>query len=290
MLAAIAGLGLGVLAIYVDVASWDEPTRKFARSGAFVFWVALLSLQTMVWTLALPLLVATFRRHWRQRAPGSAHREVVPSAVVLALLVGALVVVPRVTGKLPSFIPYHHLKIDTLTGLALVVGLIAAMSMWLIRGRAEALAEKDSFVKADVEKYLTLRTDLEWLLVFLGGVIGLAVLSSAALRHLALIYDQTIDFPAESVVLYGLVLSLLVALTYVPTFTTLHGVGQRIRDSAAPLPGPEDTEIDRKVAKRKTLDELLGLKVSASASFRAGVAILSPLLGALTSLLPRLGG
>jgi hypothetical protein len=48
--------------------------------------------------------------------------------------------------------------------------------------------------------------------------------------------------------------------------------------------------LEARLAKRKALDELLKLQISASASFRAGVAILSPLLASLTSLLPGLGG
>ncbi len=48
--------------------------------------------------------------------------------------------------------------------------------------------------------------------------------------------------------------------------------------------------LEARLAKRKALDELLKLQISANASFRASVAILSPLLGSLTSLLPRLSG
>ncbi len=289
MLAGVFGISLGLFAIYVDFGSWDQPTRDFASSGAFLFWVALLSAQTMLWTVALAPLLTTFRRHWRAREPQSLRREVIPSAVILASFVAALVILPRAGGKLPEIIPHHHLKIDILTAVALVVALVAATSIWLIRGRAEALGRKKTFAKNDLNSYLGLRSDLDGLLAFLGAVIGLAVLASAALRHLSLLYDETIDFPAESVVLYGLVLSLLVAFIYLPTFLTVQRAGEHIRNSVQDLPAPDDTELDSKLARRKTLDELLGLQVSASGSFRVGVAILSPLLGALTSLLPKLG-
>jgi hypothetical protein len=163
MLAAVVGLSIGVLAIYIDARFWDRETREFARSGSFVFWVALLALQTMAWTVALPPLTGTFRRHWEKREPGSVCREVLPSAVTLTLLVATLVI------------------------------------------------------------------------------------------------------------------------------ATVHTVGARIRDQIVPLPAPDASDLSEQVSKRKTLNEILGLQISASASFRAGVAILSPLLGALTSLLPKLG-
>ena len=44
------------------------------------------------------------------------------------------------------------------------------------------------------------------LLAFLGAVIGLAVLATAALRHVVLLKKSDADFTAESVVLYGFVL------------------------------------------------------------------------------------
>jgi hypothetical protein len=143
---------------------------------------------------------------------------------------------------------------------------------------------------------LGLRTDVEWLLGFLGAVIGLAVLASAELQHVIRAYykflgfDKKTEFSAEGVILYGLVLSLLVALIYLPTFGTLQRTGTRIRDSVEGLPEPADPMLEARLAKRKALDELLSLQISASASFRVSIAILSPLLGSLTSLLPRLGG
>jgi hypothetical protein len=123
-------------------------------------------------------------------------------------------------------------------------------------------------------------------------VIGLAVLASAELRHvyLSVPHKKQADFGPQGAVLYGLVLSFLVALIYLPTFATLQRTGARIRDSVEGLPEPSDPMLEARLAKRKTLDELLKLQISASASFRAGVAILSPLLASLASLLPRLGG
>jgi hypothetical protein len=63
-----------------------------------------------------------------------------------------------------------------------------------------------------------------------------------------------------------------------------------LRDGVAPLPEPTSDQLEAQLQKRAALDDLLGLRVSASASFKAGVAILSPLLASLTSLLPKLGG
>jgi hypothetical protein len=123
------------------------------------------------------------------------------------------------------------------------------MTIWLIRGRAEALASSPTVTKSEL--YLGLRADLEWLLGFLGAVIGLAVLAGAELRHV-LSFDKKADFGAEGTVLYGLVLSLLVALIYLPTFATLQRTGIRIRDSVEGLPEPGDPMLEARLAKRKS--------------------------------------
>lgn len=299
MLAAVAGLALGAGIVYIDAGSWNEPTRTFAKSSAVQFWIGLLAAQTMLWTLALPPLLAQFRRQWATRRQGALRREVAPSALVLSGLVAALLVGPRLTTELPDFMPHRALKVDVLTGLALIVALLASMSIWLIRSQAEALRAAQPITSDTLETFGRLRSELERLLAFLGLVIGLAVLASAALRHVALLANKNphfalpdkkqVDFSADSVVLYGLVLSLILALVYLPTYVTLQQTGERLRDRIQSLPGPEDPHFEARLAKRKAVDDLLGLQLSASASFRAGVFILSPLLGSLTSLLPKLG-
>ena len=69
-----------------------------------------------------------------------------------------------------------------LTALAFLVALVAAMSIWLIRGRAEALGSHPLLTGSGLLTYIRLRADLE-LLACLGAVVGLAVFASAALRR-----------------------------------------------------------------------------------------------------------
>jgi hypothetical protein len=290
MLAAVGGLGLGVLIVCFDYSSWSHQARAFTRSAPFLLWLTLICAQTMLWALALPPLVGTFRRHWRARTPTSVLGEVVPSALVLTILAATPSLVPHLSAAVPEFIPHLHTKILTLAALGLLVAVIASMAIWLIRGRAEALGSSPTITRSELQTYLRLRADLEWLLGFLGAVIGLAVLAYAELRHVYLSFDKKADVGAERIVLYGLVLSLQVALIYLPTFATVQRTGTRIRDSVEGLPEPGDPMLEARLAKRKALDDLLRLQISASTSFRMSVAILSPLLGSLTSLLPRLGG
>jgi tetrahydromethanopterin S-methyltransferase subunit G len=299
MATAIAGGLIGVAIVLVWEPDWRDYQKGLADSGPFVLWVALTVAQAMLWAAALPSLVVILLRHWRNRQPDSVWREVVPSAVVFVLVLVAFALIPHYTHTLhtvPSkLIPGVALRIGVLTALAGLVALVAAISIWLIRGRLEALEAGRKLTGAELRTYLRLRSDLERLLGFLGAVIGLAVLTVAALRQVVVhVYNHRVDpnqkFPPEVLILYGIVLTLIVALVYLPTWATLQRTGSLLRDGVAPLPEPTSDQLEAQLQKRAALDDLLGLRVSASASFKAGVAILSPLLASLTSLLPKLGG
>jgi hypothetical protein len=313
MASAIAGGLIGAAIVLVWEPDWSVTQKSLADSGPFVLWVALTVAQTMLWVAALPWLVVTLRRHWHNRQPDSVWREVAPSAVVFALALVAFGVIPRFTRTLHTapedLIPGLPYRIGVLTGFAGVVTLVAAISIWLIRGRVEVLEARRKLTGAELRTYLRLRSDLERLLGFLGAVIGLGVLTVAALRQVVVQeYDHhklrpvklpivkhpperipPVHFPPEILILYGVVLTLIVALVYLPTWGTMQQTGSLLRDGVAPMPEPTSDQLEAQLQKRAALDELLGLRVSASTSFKAGVAILSPLLASLTSLLPKLG-
>jgi hypothetical protein len=241
----------------------------------------------MLWAVASPSLVVTLRRHWRDRQRSSVRREVVPSAAAFAVLLVAFAVLPRHTRTLhtvpPDLIPNVSMRITALTTLAGLIAFVAAISIWLIRGRAEVLATGRKLTGAELRTYLRLRSDLERLLGYLGAVIGLAVLTTAALRRVVAQAYGDDQFPPEILILYGIVLTLIVALVYLPTWATMQRTGSLLRDGVAPLPEPASDQFEAQLRKRSALDDLLGLRVSASVSFKAGVAILSPLLASLTS-------
>ena len=290
----VVGAAIAPAVLFADRHSWSPDQRDFARTSSFALWGGLLSAETLLWMLSAYPLWLTFRVHLRNRG-ANLRSEVLPSALALVAIMVMLVIGPRLFwGVSPAFVPHLPVKIDVLTALALSTALLAAMSIWLIRGRAETLAGRESYSRRGVEEYLSLRRDLDLLLVYLGTVIGLAVLASAALRHLILVYDQSQgksgNEAPELVVAYGLTLSLILALVYLPTLLTVRASGEQIRDTIQAMPEPSDDDLEKKLSKRDTLAKLLHLDISATTAFRAGVAILTPLLTSLTSLIPKLGG
>lgn len=285
MLAALLGAGIGAAVLVADWWTWPGGTwTTLGHSSPFVLWAALICAQTTLWTLAAAPVWSMLQRN---RAGWNGHRaEIVGSGLLLVACVGAMVGITNLTGPVPSVFPHQHVKVWSLTGVALVLALGVAATIWLIRGRLDEIRSGEG--NREVQLFIQFRSELERLLGILGAIVGLAVLATAALRQVVL--ELGASFPPDYPILYGLILSLVVALAYLPTYLALLQAGSDLRDRAAPLRGPGESDFEAVIAKRKTLTELLGLDISASTSFRVGATILSPLFAALVSLLPKLGG
>jgi hypothetical protein len=94
-----------------------------------------------------------------------------------------------------------------------------------------------------------------------------------------------IAFPSEFVLMFGLYYSALIALAYAPSYLALQAAGQRLLDANCPIPAPDTPTFVPDLERRTTLEGLLQLNVAASATFKSGVAILTPLFGSLVGLL-----
>lgn len=284
---ALAGAALGPLILLGDLPAWDEGHRDVARTGPFALWAVAIGLQSMTWALALPAIRAIARR-WRTReAARSRELRFATGAVVLVAVL--LAVTPALVQEIPETIPNRPLKTGLLNLIAFTVAAYAARAMWFAVAQLRTLPSGGAGDLDAVQRHRRLRADLETLLAILGILVSLAVIASAALRGLTISVDPDTALPAEAVISYGILLSVLLALIYVPAYLTLLGAGRALQDQLAPLLSVEHPGFTQRLDLRDRLGALLGLDVSATVSFRAGVAIVSPLLGSLTTLLPDLG-
>jgi hypothetical protein len=209
-----------------------------------------------------------------------------------------------------------------------VIGFLAIAAMWLTGVGFENLGRRTQ-APSRVSRFLDLRSDLTGMLAVAGVLIGLATLSSGALRAAVLaandegIYRQKtiaclqervdrdeqaaspqppvrarfdeliarypdckpLQFDEQYVLAYGLLFSGLLAIAFAPSFLSMREAGARLRDDVYPLPDPDDSTFFDAVENRRKLDDLLQTGLSATATFKAGVAILTPLVASLVSTL-----
>ena len=132
---------------------------------------------------------------------------------------------------------------------------------------------------------LHLKQQLQKVLWILGAMIGAITLSAGALRNALLAWDPKISFPEEIVLVYGAYFTIVLALTYVPTFMELQSEGQRLRDEEFPAVPPEDPSFADRQGRRQSIDSALELEVGALTKLKTTMAVFAPLASGLVSIL-----
>ena len=120
-----------------------------------------------------------------------------------------------------------------------------------------------------------------------GGVIGLTILATGALRN-TLISIEVLPketFPPEMVLAYGAYFTIILALVYLPAYNALRSVGLQICEALLPFPALEADAFGKWYSARKNFESFLQLEVTAWQNAQTSLAIFAPLLGGAISLL-----
>ena len=138
---------------------------------------------------------------------------------------------------------------------------------------------------AVAEQLLGLQENLQWFMSVLGAMVALGTLATGALRNAVLAVEAVnpSEYPSVLVLIYGAYYTMLVALTYIPVYTSLQAAGKGLQDAFFPLPAPDAESWQSVYSKRKTLGEVLKLQVTGGQDLRASIAILSPLVSGIIS-------
>jgi hypothetical protein len=282
------GGAVGAAVIYID---WPFPQSAdpFTKTGPFFLWLFLLCAQTALWALALIPIVESLRVLWRFGESNWGRVALSAGSLALALLLVS-VAGWRVREAFPyEFpLPYGQEKLRMMAAIGGAVAISAGLGMALVHAGLTRLARDDVSSEdardQGISDLLLLREHLQRLLAIEGAIIGAAVLATAALRNAVLAYSSTQPFPRELVLMYGGAFSIVLALFWAPIYGLLLTVGARIRDSAVGERGADEPWADWH-DRRVSFEDVIGLKTTASASFRSAVAILTPLGSALLGLL-----
>jgi len=199
------------------------------------------------------------------------------------IVLSAAVDVVRYSTQVRSPLPGHFGKVTVVTWLGTLVALVAVAGIVRV-GRAAWSLEVEGRGAPALEAYLELRSHLRQFLLIAGAVVAGAVLAAGALQSAADGYRNQMGRP-ESVLLYGLFLSTLLAAAYAPAFGELRKAGERVLEELEPSPGPGDRDWPLGTPRRRELRAHLELDAGFVESLRVGVAVLAPLASGLVSLL-----
>jgi hypothetical protein len=287
-----AAFGAGVL--YVD---WPFPDKAdaFTSTGEYALWLFLFAAQTALWALAILPVAASLSALWRFGENN--WRRVIVSTGSLAVALLLIAVGTRfISTSFPEInypLPSHGVKLTIIAVIGSAIAIAGGLGMALVHTGLAQIARDDLTSEGTrdtaIPDVFLLGEHLQRLLVIEGAIIGAAVLATAALRNAVLAYGEkpgaeATSFPPEYVLVYGAAFSVLLALVWAPIYSLLTAVAASLRDAAVGGRAANESWTDWH-ERRKEFDDFLSVQATAGASFRSGVAILTPLASGLLGLL-----
>lgn len=290
-------LGLGAL----------EHSRAFWGSKDARLWHLLLALQPSLWLCSVAVAwreLSSFKLSLRPRR-GSRHRLGLTVCTVLVLFMAAIpMLLPLYSGKslLPenaaalTGMPHFDLKVFIVSGLGTLVATLHALGILCVyarlidwrRGEAPASAEgRARRLKRDTRRYQQLRSQMRLFLGSAALIIGMAMLSTGALRNLLNHgpAGSTEVYPASLAMSYGLHFTALLAAIYLPAQRTLSAMGGRLADQLLSQSLGQRTRWKEWVDEQRAVRAHLGLEDNALAILKDGISVLAPLVASLSSLM-----
>ncbi len=263
------GALIGVAIYFYGTPSSPE-SEAFISSPAFITWMFVNEVLLALYPIVLLFLWPAFRQL------GHLILRYFWGLLAISVLLLALFMLPTVLGQRiisgkPLPLEYASTKIFVL----MTVGSISE------KFKEMTLSEED------IQTYICYRDYLQRFLLALGVLLGIFILTGAALRKAFIATGAaSVDtYPQIYLLLVGAYYTLLIALVYFPTYTTLVATGNNILEHYFALPAPDASSWNDVNTKRKAFEELLELKVTGEQRFLTNITILAPFVGSIFSLL-----
>ncbi len=169
----------------------------------------------------------------------------------------------------------------------------ALLTMW----RAWRTAAHPMLLRLDqgasdaVRVLATVRWALATALGAVGGLVSIGVFATGAQRQAWISYAGKPDaYPSEFVVVTGLLLTVFLAMNFIPGWTRWRSAALHELDVRLPAAYPPQPEWKERVAERETYGQLLRLPQDLRDIATSSVVVLGPLLSAAASLFLPGGG
>lgn len=258
--------------------------KKFSGTGQFRLWLFLIATQTAIWGIGAATLLSRRVLDTLDGLWSEGRRAVIATVLAAALPLYGFVLGVVLTSPVTDPLPGHRWKLFVLQAIGTAIALVGVAEFALVKVGLQSQATGGT--SADVARYLELRSLLQRVLAVEGAILAAAVLAAGALRNAVIAFtDHESSYPREYIFIVGAYFTLVLALLYGPVYRKLLDVGNANLDAACPPVEPASPEWLATNEKRDALRRYLQLEVTASDSFRAGIAILAPLASALAALL-----
>jgi hypothetical protein len=284
-------VGTPAYANQVAVSGFD-PTlnqKMLGLSTYYVWFIFMACTTSLAFLLAAPLWNSL--RQFKSYLTRGKMRDLAFSTIVLLLLflvpdgiIGSLVGGRK---SLPIYLFFP--RVAFLEAVIFCICLVPAFySIWLIRDAIETEFDRLRGNENDplnfIKIHMQYREYAQNNLLAIGLLITLATLATAANRMVGIALDLDPNRVTTLLVLtYGLYFTVLVAITYVPTYLALLHTGSELRDKLFPI--LQIDKLGETMAKRKAFEDHLQLNIDLEQSLRTGLVILSPLLSGILSTL-----
>ena len=285
LLAALGGLVCIVIALFG--ASSTPESQAFIKSADAIPWIFI---NVVLFALYPIFFLLAWTPLYRYRKYGcNKKKEIIASSI----LITGLFFFPFWIGNMVGIVNFPPL--EYVQGKILIFrgagffgsALPMAIGIWTIQA---AIRGSFGVIKArgvDIKKYIGFRDYLQQFLMALGILLSLFILQSAGYRSAAIASGATTaaSYPSVLLLLVGAYFTFLIAILYFPAYLDLVSAGKRLLNACFPLPAPGSVSWTEQYAKRKSLEDLLELKVTGEQRFLTSVSLLAPFVSSILTLL-----
>jgi hypothetical protein len=272
----------------------SEEGRAFRDLPETFIWISLITAQAALWALLFIYLLGQLR-------PWAAddRRWISWSIPAVLIVVGASFLAWN-NRTIDSPLRWQHERVALLTVLGLVMigpGLVTVFVVAdLARERAKSIvnSSRRELRLKRIPEVLRMRETLSRMLFIIGFVVGIATLTTGALRNAVLAADREnlfqdphlhrpVSLPVLYPVLYGALLTAIMALIFLPAHWAVDLYARKIVESV--LPPTDPAPRPEWFADYTNLSNHLGLSANTLDVLRNGSAILAPLIASIAGTL-----
>jgi hypothetical protein len=274
------------------IARWwpGADAKDYLATPETFIWVGMITAQAAVWPLIFIHLLGK-RRSWSSKGDRAQMLQLlIPTLLIVASLVSAA----YTNRTIDSPLRWQHLRVVALTLLGLLAISPGLMTVFEITRRATEKANRLSESppirapdRAMASEVLRMRKDLSQILFTLVAVIGIATLTTGALRNAALAVPNAPRLPTLYPLLYGALLTGILALMFVPAHWATDRYAQAVLDSVCPLPRRQPTP--EWFSGYANLSAHLRIGSGAADALKDASAILAPLVASVLTALANRG-